>query len=410
MFRNAFISEFSFSSDENIDSVLKSHLLSNERIVIPAATVSKTELGTILSSNLSALGDGSISIAHGNDRNNLEEYIEKYPNVEWDSRIVDLFSHFDKNNLRAVYDTKHTITQFNQHMHDCANGRIKQFKKIFLNKSFCTEIKNHNSLFDLSKYFSIVDKNISSAHEREALKAHARYYYNYFGSFSTGSGNTFSLENTTGFNHISLGSEETENKLSGLNILISSALDLTDGIEDFDFLSNLDKDFLSKLTYKDILEIRQNWLHERIVEKYENIVQECASSYLRMKEGQTDDALVHIEKAFEIRESILKKVNMAVKAEIRSYKIHRFSRFLTDTAISSLSYLSGVDLIKSISQGIYSATTEIAVLTNKEKQLKKLVRNKLVKVEKARQKADTVIGGKSPVAEYLRLIEKRLIE
>lgn len=408
MFRNAFISEFSFSSDESIDSVLKSHLLSNEKIVIPAATVSKTALGEILNSNVESLGKGAISIAHGSDRDSLEGYIKKYPSEEWKPHVVELFSHFDKNNLCSIYDTKNTIFQFNQLMHKCADGKIKQFKVIFSNKYLCAEIKKHDQLFDLNKYFSIIDNHISDIHEKEILKAHARYYYNYFGSFSTKSGNTFSLENTTGFNHISNGSGGVEGNLTGLNILISSALDLTNGIEDFNFLSNLDKGFINKLSYKDILEIRQNWLHDKIIEKYEGIVQECASSYLKINQGQINDALVHIERAFEIRESILEKVNLAVKSEINAYKFHRFSRFLTDTAISSLSYLSGFDMMKSIVQGITSATTEIAVLTNKEKQLKELVNSKLIKAKKARQKADTAIGGKSPVAEYLRLIEKRL--
>ena len=408
MFRNVFISEFSFSPDESPDSVLKSHLLSNEKVIIPAASISKTDFGKIISSNLFTLGNGCISIAHGNDRDSLQGYIEKYPNAGWDSRIIELFSHFDEYNLRVVYDTKNTIYQFNKLIKDCASGKISQFKKMFLNKSFCSEIITHESLFTLNKYFSIIDKNISNNHEREVLKAHARYFYNYFGSFATESGNTFSLENTTGFNYIAAGSEEIEGKLNALNILISCALDLTDGIEDFDFLSNLDKNFLDKLSYRDVLEIRQSWLHQKVVEKYENIVRECASSYLKMSAGQVDDALVHIEQAIEIRKSIIDIVKLTVKSEIQAYKIHRLSRFLVDTAISSISYLSGINLVKSILQGLYAATTEIAVLYHKEKQLKRLVKTKFAKIEKTNHKLEVYLKAKSPVTEYLHLIERKL--
>lgn len=408
MFRNAFISEFSFSPDENLDAILKSHLLSNEKIVIPAAAVAKTRLGNILNSNLLYLGNGSISIAHGDDRADLKEYIDKYSDIKWNGKTIELFSHFDKNKLCSIYNTEETISQFNKLMRNCATGKINQFKNIFSKKQFCDEIKNSEIEFDLNNYFSIIEKHVSNTQEKESLKAHAMYHYNYFGSFSTNSGNTFSLENTVGFNHINFGNAETENKLTGINILISSALDLTDGIEDFNFLSKLDKKFIDKLTYKDILEIRQSWLHDKVIEKYENIVQECASSYLEMSQGEMGSALIHIEKAFEIRQSILEKVNLTVKSEINAYKVHRLSKFCLDSAISIADYLSGAKLVKSVSKGILAATTEIAVLTNKEKALKNLVGNKLAKIKEAKHKADTIIGGKSPVAEYLHLIEKRL--
>ncbi len=408
MFRNAFLSEFSFSEGENTDSVLKSHLLSNEKIVIPAATVSKTNLGNIINSNLSLLGDGAIVIAHGNDRNNLKEYIEKYPDVTWKTQVIEVFQHFDQNNMRVVYETKKTIKQFNTLMRKCASGEIPRFKKIFSNKNFCKEILCYKGLFDLNSYFSIVNKNINNTNELNVIYAHAKYYYNFFGSFSTDAGNTFSLENTTGFNYISSNNANTNEKLTGLNILISSALDLTDGIEDFNFLSNLDKNFIEKLSYQDILEIRENWLHERVIEKYERIVQECASSYLKMNEGKELEAITHIENAFEIRQMILDKVNLAVKSEIKAYKLHRLSRFFSDTAVSSISYLSGVNLLQSVRQFICSLTTEVAVYMNKEKPLKNLIEQKFSKIIMARDKAETAIGVKSPVSEYLRLVEKRL--
>jgi hypothetical protein len=406
MFRNAFISEFSFSPDENLDAVLKSHLLSNEKIVIPAATVNKTELSKILSSNLSYLGDGSILIAHGKDRANLKGYIEKYPNVEWNGETIELFSHFDKNKLCSTYNTKKTISKFNKLMRNCATGKTIQAKDIFSKKTFCNEVKNYKGEFDLNNYFLMIEKHISDTQEKESLKAHAMYHYNFFGSFATNSGNTFSLENTLGFNHIDFENKKQNknNKLAGINILISSALDFTDGIENFNFLSNLDGNFINKLTYKDILEIRQNWLHNKVIEKYECIVQECASSYMKANNGEIENALIHIEKALEIRQSILKKVNLTVQSEIKAYKFFRMSRGIANISMSAIG-LSGVT---SIPKAIHSAITEIAVTKNKEKALNNLIDSKFIKIKQAIHQTSTIVGIKSPVAEYLHLIEKKL--
>lgn len=259
----------------------------------------------------------------------------------------------------------------------------------------------------MTSYLLLIEK-YTNQQEGFLLKSHAKYFYNFFGSFSTGAGNTFSLENTTGFNYISNGYENSD-RLSGISILISSALDITDnGLEDFDFLSRIDGDYLKKLNYRDIYEIRENWLHQDVIDRYEKIVNECALSYMNMKKGNEESAINHIEHAFELREKILSKVKLGVKSEVNAYKIHRASKFLANVGINFLEFASGYKTAKSIAKGMLATTTEIAVLMNREKQLNNLVKAKTKKIKLSRLKAETLMKRKSSTLELLRLIEGKL--
>lgn len=136
MFKNAFLSEFCISPNDDADSVLKSHLLSNEKIIIPAATINKTEFGNIVFNNLECLSPRTIYIAHSEDCKNLNKYTNKYPEVEWEHKTLEVFDHFDKNNLITKYQTKDTINKFNALMRNCAKGKVRKFEKIFKNLPF----------------------------------------------------------------------------------------------------------------------------------------------------------------------------------------------------------------------------------------------------------------------------------
>lgn len=410
MFKNVFMSEFSFSNSDDIQNILKSHLLTNEKVVIPASTINKTELGKVLSNNIKELGGGAIRIAHGNDISDLTLYPDKYPNILWTSDILSIFDYFNKHNFCEVYKTEQTISQFNELMKKCAQGKIPQFEKFFSNKVFCDEVLNFKNNFNLNEYFEIINQNILEQELRSVLESHAKYHYNYFGSYSTNSGNSYCIENAKNYNHINFGNMSENQAISGLSILISSALDFTDGIEDFDFISDLDENFLSKLEYKDILDIRQSWLHGRLIEKYEKIVEECSSSYVNLKSDEVDKSISHIENAYQIRSDIFNEINSSVQKEVLLYKFFRFSNFLSNTAISNLSFLSPITFPISVAQGIYSAATEIAVLINKEKQLKNAVESKLTKFKLAYENSKLFFGLGSPVTEYLEMINKKLDE
>ena len=41
----------------------------------------------------------------------------------------------------------------------------------------------------------------------------------------------------------------------------------------------------------------------------------------------------HIERAFEIRESMLEAVRSSIRSEVRAYKLYRWMRFMADTSM-----------------------------------------------------------------------------
>ena len=82
MFKNAFLSEYSIGKESSYDKVLKINLLSNEKIVIPAATIIRTDMGKIIAENIDTLDKGAVSIAYGSDCDNLSSYINKYPEYD----------------------------------------------------------------------------------------------------------------------------------------------------------------------------------------------------------------------------------------------------------------------------------------------------------------------------------------
>ncbi len=417
MFKNAFLSEYSFGNESNHEKILKINLLSNEKIVLPAATIMKTDMGNIISNNLDTLDKGAISIAHGSDCDSLTGYINKYPNNNWDSSVVDLFNHFDKEKLHSVYKVEKTQARFNTLMRQCAVDNTGIFSNIFSNNNLCNEILNYEGLFNLTAYLIMIDKNISNEKEKKQLKAHAMYFYNYFGATSTGSGNTFSLENTTNFNYISKGYDTKEDVSSGINILISSALDFTEGTEDFNDISILQGNFINKLSYKDILEIRQNWLHSEVINKYEQVVEECASAYLDANNENFKSSIEHIEHAFELKQEILTKVRAKLKHEIITYNLTGLLRVFSNTPIIKgiidfpdtiddihSTYKSAKNALKLTMQG----TTQITSLTGNQLAIKKMIDSKTQKMRDTKDVAATRLGAKSPVLMYLKLLSKKV--
>jgi len=343
MYRNAFLSEFSFEDGSDVDLVIKCHLLSNRTVVIPAGTALSSRIGRILAENIPALGNGAVSLAHGSDCRDLAGYVEKYSSAEWPSSLLDVFRHFDTHDLRTVYQTETTITQFNELMRGGAAGRNEDLASIFVRPDLSAAILREQSEFSLPRYFELIDQYGGTPKEKAALRAHAKYFYNYFGAFSTSAGNTFSLENTVGFDHIRAGYDQGgAGARSGIEVLISTALDLTDGIEDLAFLSEMNGDLLGKLTYADLLEIRESWLFQTVLQKYDDLVQACAASYTDMQAGDLDSAVRCIEKAFEIRESMLETVRLSIKSEVGAYKIYRLTRFVADTSLRLVGTFGGV--------------------------------------------------------------------
>ena len=153
MFKNAFLSEYSLGSETDYEKILKINLLSNQKIVLPAATVIRTSMGKIIAKNLDVLDKGAISIAHGSDLDNLTDYINKYPEYDVSSAIVDLFNFFDKEGLYSIYQVDKTQARFNKLMRQCAIDNTGIFSNIFSNKSFCNDILNYQGLFNLKEYF-----------------------------------------------------------------------------------------------------------------------------------------------------------------------------------------------------------------------------------------------------------------
>jgi hypothetical protein len=360
-----------------------------------------------LAENLCILGSGAINVAHGSDCSDLAAYIDKYPNAPWSGSLREVFRHFDNSELRVMYQTSATITQFNRLMLDSASGR----NSIFMNKSgcsdFCEAILGEQSEFNLPRYMELVDLYVPDYGNSEALKAYARYAYNYFGSFSTGAGNTFSLENTTGFNHVCTDYEVTGIK-SGIELLISVAMDLTSGIEDLAFLTELDETFFDKLTYSNIFEIRESWLHEEVLRKYDELAQACASSYIDLHCNDIVSAIRYLETAFEIREQITEDIKFAVISEVKAYKFYRIVRFLADTSIKYISYFSGVEFMRTLADTFLSAVTEVAVMVNRETQMKKIIDARTNKMRLAASEARLLMNPGSPVIEYLRIVSSRL--
>lgn len=417
MFKNAFLSEYSLGNESNYEKVLKINLLSNDKIVLPAATIMRTDMGRIIAENLDTLDKGAISIAHGSDCKNLTGYIDKYPEYDLQSNIVDLFDYFDKENLHSIYQVEKTQARFNTLMRQCAIDNTGIFSKIFSNKNFCNDILNYQGLFNLKEYFSIIDRHISNEREKREVKAHAMYFYNYFGATSTGSGNTFSLENTTNFNYISKGYDTDKDISSGINILISSALDFTEGTEDFNDIDILDGDFINKLSFNDILEIRQNWLHSEVINKYEKVVEECASAYLDTSNENFKSAIEHIEHAFELKEEILSKVSVKLKHEILAYNITGIARVFSNTPIVKeiIDFPDTVDDIYAAGKGVKNAlklamkgTTQITTLTGNQLTVKKVLDSKTKKIRDTRDIAAVRLGVKSPVLMYLKLLSKKV--
>lgn len=417
MFKNAFLSEYSFGSSDDYDNVLKANLLSNEKIVIPAATIMRTDIGRIIESNIDVLGKGAISIAHGSDINDLLGYVKKYNNHKWEKNTIDLFKEFNNNKLSSVYQVEKTILQFNKLMKQCAINKNGLFSSIFENKDFCNTILNETDFFDLTRYNNLIDLYVKNTKNKKQLKAHAMYFYNYFGSTSTGSGNTFSLENTTDFNYISKGYEHGNDAISGINILISSALEFTDGTEDFNAISSLKNDFLTKMSYKDILEIRDNWLHSKVIDRYEQVVEQCANAYLNVHNNNIDDALMHIEHAFELKHEIMSSVSTKLQWEIGVYRGISSLRFLANTPIIK-DIFDAPETLTSVSEGVkefknaiklmMQGTTEVATLTHNEIGLNNLIDAKTHKWKEMVLQAQVFFRAKSPVIEYLKVISEKL--
>ena len=193
-----------------------------------------------------------------------------------------------------------------------------------------------------------------------------------------------------------------------MTLLISAALDVTDGIEDFSFLNDLSNDYVSKLSFESIMEIRESWLHGTTIKKYEEVVQNCVIAISAESRGDLDTAFIHIDRAFELRSEIGIGIKSRIQSEIAAYKVHRLSRFLADSAVQFVSFFSGVSMVQSIMHAIYGATTEVAVLTNRETDLKRLVKTKTRKAKEARTTAELMLNAKSPTLEYLRKIDESL--
>ena len=257
LYQNAYLTEFSFEGGADADRAIKCHLLSNRTIVIPASTALSTPAGAILAENIAALGSGAVRLAHGSDCGDLADYVDKYSSAKWTHQLLDVFKHFDQNGLRTVYQTETTIALFNQLMRNGAAGKTEELASIFVRPALGQAILAEQSDFSLPRYFELIDLFGGTPKEKAALYAHAKYFYNYFGAFSTSAGNTFSLENTVGFDHIRAGYDSNGlGARTGIELLVSTALDLTDGIEDLEFISDLDDRLLTRLSYADLLEIR----------------------------------------------------------------------------------------------------------------------------------------------------------
>lgn len=407
MFKSAFISEYSLNTEGDIGLVLKSHLLSNSEVIIPAAAMRHEAVAQMIDENLLTLSNGEVKLAHGTDCEGLSGYMEKYPETHWSPFAKNSMREFQNKSNIAVYDISNTFEQFNAIMRKCAKGEIDASKDLFNNYELNRAILESSNR-NLFEYFEIANRHIGDRYKLKKMNSYLKYIYNLCGALSTNSGNTFSLENSSQFNYITHQSGETQPSESGLSLLISCALDVTEGIEDFSFLGDLSKTTIENMSFKDVLEVRNEWLHGRIIKAYEEIVQTCVEAMVSERKGDLDAAIIHIEKAYELRAEIVINIRSRIKTEINAYKVHRISRFLADSAIQMASFFSGVSLVQSIAHAIYGATTEVAVIANKETQLKKLVAAKSKKITNARNTAEVLLSAKSPTLEYLRSIDNKL--
>ena len=407
MFRSAFLSEYSLQSDTPTSRVLKSHLLSNAEIIIPAAAMQYAPVSDILGENLQTFSAGALKIAHGNDCPDLLGYMAKYPDVEWDAMTTETFQAFQATSHVSVYDIRDTFKRFNAIMRQCAEGKSAVSADLFSHAGLNTDILARGDI-NLFAYFDLVETHISDPAHKAKLLAYLRYIYNLCGALSTDSGNTFSIENAQQFNYIKAESHGVPGIDSGLSLLISCALDVTDGLEDFVFLDDFSISDLDRLSFEDILTMRENWLHGAVVQSYESVVSECVAAMGCAEKGDTQGAFIHIDRAFELRSMVTAQIRSRLSSEITAYKMHRLGRFLTDSSVQLAGFLTGVSLVKSIAQAIYGATTEVAVLTNRETALKKMINDKTEKIQQAKHAAELRLRAKSPTVEYLRLISDRL--
>lgn len=408
MFKSAFLSEYTLHSDDDLEEVLKSHLLSNGEIVVPAAAMRHQRVASLVHSNMGTLAQGAMKIAHGNDCEGLLGYMQKYPETSWSASAVEAMGEFEAKSQVAIYDISNTFERFNAVMRRNARGGASASSHLFGNRIFRSAVLSgaNRNLFE---FFDLAKLHAEDAAQLGQMNSFLKYLYNLCGALSTNSGNTFSLENSRAFNYVSSGMNNESAELnSGLALLVSSALDVTDGIEDFSFLQDLSQNDLSHLSFVEVLEIRNSWLHEALIEKYERVVQNCVEAITAGNRGDVEGALIHIDRAFELRSEISNQINSRIQSEINAYKVHRLSRFLADSAIQLVSFFSGVSLVQSIAQTIYGATTEVAVLTNRETELRKLVQEKTRKAKEAKATAELLLRSKSPTLEYLRKIDEAL--
>ena len=407
MFKSAFLSEYSLTPIGPVSRILKTHLLSNSEIIIPAAAMRHDPVSRLIVENLEILPASAVKFAHGNDCADLNGYLAKYPDMDWPAATIESFAVFQAQDAVAIYDLKDTFERFNKVMRECASGRISGTRSLFSSDTLNQEILA-TEYVNLFAYFDLVEQILPDESHRQRLSAFMKYLYNLCGALSTESGNTFSIENVGAFSHIAGNTQSNGQAVSGLGLLVSCALDLTDGLEDFSFLDDMaDQDF-DRLSFEDVLEIRQSWLHDTIIQQYEGVVEACVAAIGSANTSEMDLAVSHIERAFELKTKLMTTVQSRIQSEVRAYKIHRISRFLADSAITFVEFFSGVSLLKSIGKGLTAATTEVAVLTNRERQLKKLISDKKSKLDLATQQSELILGSKSPTLEYLRSVNSRL--
>jgi len=431
MFKKGFVSKYSLPN-KNYENVLKSHLLSNSTIVIPANTILTTEIKDILINHYDEIKNGEIAIAHGKDVDSLEEYINKYPNYNQNYDVKELFKKFSennkKNNLKTilVYDPADTQANFNKLMKYCAIDKKGRFAELFSNNDFNNAIINFDN-FNLNEYFQIIDTFIKDKEHNKKLKTHGMYFYNYFGSTSIGAGNTFSLENSVNFNFIDQGYQKDTKPMSGISILITNILDFVDGRKEYTELSILESEkFLSKLSFKDILEIRSTWLYAEVIKKYDSVVEECANAYTSALNENFNEAEKHIKNAIDVREEIFNAVRAKLKHEVRAYKITKLLRVVSNLALKRgiTDSLELIDPALDIVDTVYDSTkftkgiikdsltsiTEVSALTGNENSLKKLIKSKVKKYEDTLDMIEIKIGINSVIYKYLSNIAQKVRE
>lgn len=408
MIKSAYLSHNSARSLQSFQTMLKLHLLSNKRIIIPAASISRMGVDRIIDTNPVIVKNGAILIAHGADCRNLEDYIQKYDKIHWNNVTIDVFHQFDQMNLKVVYGTDETFDNFNVFMRRCASGDFSYFRPLFKNKRF-NEIINDSNYFNFEKYIDLIRSQKINKIEKSSLEAHASFFYNFFGSAATGADSIVETDRIMDFNHIDVDTSIGQNNGHLVLLMISNLLEFTDGISDFDFLSEMSSEAINKLTFSDILEIREGWLHQEIVDRYDTLLQSC-NSLLGVGE---DNDLVEmnsiIEKVAECRKKMQEMVRVELKREVSMYKIFRILQFGATIPLQFASSFSGLNLVGGIGKSLKDATVEIAVLANKEKHVRKLIESKTNRVRSFIRSVSIRYGKKSISAEFLREIHSRLI-